>query len=46
MKWVVFMPHVCSVLESNVILETAIWIEVFHDFPQFVQANAGILPEI
>ena len=46
MKWVVLMPHVCQILESNVTLEAAIWIEVFRGFSQFVQANAGILPEI
>jgi hypothetical protein len=36
-KWVLYLPHI---LEAHC-LETS-YPKIFHDFPQFLQANAGI----
>jgi hypothetical protein len=42
-EWLALLSHIREVPCSNLGSETGILTEIFRDFPQFFQANAGIV---
>jgi hypothetical protein len=43
-EWLTLLLHICEVPGSNLGQDTGYPTEIFHDFPQSLQANSGIVP--